>query len=36
MNVGTCDVGDYDFDADNDGDVDLLDYAAFEDAFTGP
>jgi len=25
-----------DFDADNDGDVDLRDYSLFEDAFTGP
>jgi len=25
-----------DFDADNDGDVDLRDYHLFEDAFTGP
>jgi hypothetical protein len=32
VNVGSC-VG---FDADEDGDVDLIDYGAFQDEFTGP
>jgi len=32
VNVGYCG----DFDADDDGDVDLTDYVEFEDAFTGP
>ncbi len=34
INVGDC--GNYDFDADDDGDVDLSDYSWFEQAFTGP
>lgn len=32
VEVGPC----YDFDADDDNDVDLVDYAAFESEFTGP
>ncbi len=32
VNVGFCDA----FDGDNDGDVDLIDYGGFQDAFTGP
>jgi hypothetical protein len=33
VEVGNCK---FDFDADNDGDVDLRDYDAFLDEFTGP
>lgn len=36
LDVGQCDGGGFDFDVDNDGDVDLLDYATFEQEFTGP
>ncbi len=32
LNVGYCG----DFDADDDGDVDLIDFSAFQDGFTGP
>lgn len=32
VSLGPC----YDFDADNDGDIDLIDYSAFESEFTGP
>jgi len=32
VEVGPC----YDFDTDDDGDVDLIDYATFERTFTGP
>ncbi len=32
LNVGSCG----DFDADDDGDVDLVDFSAFQDDFTGP
>ncbi len=33
VDVGLCDVN---FDDDNDGDVDLIDFSAFQDEFTGP
>ncbi len=36
LDVGQCDIGEFDFDADNDGDVDLEDYANFENEFDGP